>query len=73
MEVLSMNKQFGCSAFLLTLSCANLRLNYLAEVQVDDIENINYFERCSLLNRTPALAARYFQDHVQVFFRDYPA
>lgn len=76
MEVVSIIKQVGCPTFLLTLLCVYLRWNHLAEViselnnlrlQVNNIENMDYFEKCSLLNSNPVFAARHFQYRNEMF------
>ena len=63
----------------MTLSHADLRWNGLAEViwkvnrlglSLEDIENMNYFEKCHLLNKYPIIVARHFQYRVEVFFKD---
>lgn len=72
-----MVKQLGCPSFFLTLSCADLRWNELIEI-IDElngikrdpalIDELNYFERCELLNSNPVLLARHFQYRVETFF-----
>lgn len=78
-EVLAMVKQLGLPTFFLTLSCADLRWNKLVliiaklnalDISDEDIDKIDYFERCKLLNSNPVLLARHFQYRVEVFFKE---
>ena len=76
-EVLAMVKQLGCPTFFLTLSCADLRWNELVEIiqTLNGEENVssndlNYFQRCEILNSNPVLLARHFQYRVEIFFRE---
>ena len=57
------------SNFFLTLSCADLRLNELVEITSklnslglteENVEGLNYFERCNILNSNAVLLARHF-------------
>ena len=54
-----MVKQLRCPTYLLMLSCADLKWNELVEIisklhslglRLVDIERLNYFERCNILN-----------------------
>ena len=65
-EVLAMVKQLGCPTFFLTLSCADLRWNKLVEIisklnslglTKENVEGLNYFERCNILNSKAVLLA----------------
>ena len=78
-EVLAMVKQLGCPTFFLTLSCADLRWNELIEIisklnslglTKEDVEGLNYFERCNVLNSNAVLLARHFQHRVEIFFKE---
>ena len=69
--VLGMVKQLGCPTFFLTLSCADLRWNKLVEIisklnssgpTKENVEGLNYFERCNILNSNAVLLARHFQN-----------
>ena len=35
-----------------------------------DVENIDYFRRCNILNQNPVLTARHFQYRIEVFFKE---
>ena len=74
-----MVKQLGLPTFFMTLSCADLRWNELVSIisklnglnlSQDDISNIDYFQRCEILNSNPVLLARHFQYRVEVFFKE---
>ena len=76
--VLGMVKQLGCPTFFLTLSCADLRWNKLVEIisklnslgpTKENVEGLNYFERCNILNSNAVLLARHFQHRVEIFFK----
>ena len=76
-EVLAMVKQLGLPTFFMTLSCADLRWNELVSIisklnglnlSDDDINGMDYFQRCEILNSNPVLLARHFQYRVEVFF-----
>ena len=78
-EVLAMVKQLGVPTFFMTLSCADLRWNELVSIisklnglnlTDDDINNMDYFQRCEILNSNPVLLARHFQYRVEVFFTE---
>ena len=78
-EVLAMVKQLGCPTFFLTLSCADLRWNELVEIisklnslglTKENVEGLNYFERCNILNSNAVLLARHFQHRVEIFFKE---
>ena len=75
-----MVKQLGCTTFFLTLSCADLRWNELVEIisklnglglTKENIEGLNYFERCNILNPNAILLARHFQHRIEIFFKKY--
>ena len=62
----------------MTLSCADLHWNELIsiiatlnkeKITEDDINNMDFFERCKYLNLNPVLLARHFQYRVEVFFK----
>ena len=76
-EVLATIKQLGLPTFFMTLSCADLRWNELVSIisklnglnlSDDDINGMDYFQRCEILNSNPVLLARHFQYRVDVFF-----
>lgn len=78
-EVLAMVKQLGLPTFFLTSSYADLRWNELVSIIAklngldmsdEDIDKMDYFERCKLLNSNPVLLARHFQYRVEVFFKE---
>ena len=63
----------------LTLSCADLRWNELVEIisklnslglTKENVEGLNYFERCNILNSNAVLLARHFQHRVEIFFKE---
>ena len=66
----------------LTLSCADLRWNELVEIisklnslglAKENVEALNYFERCNILNSNAVLLARHFQRRVEMhIIRDGP-
>ena len=69
----------GQATFFMTLSCADLRWNELVSIisrlkgenlTEQQINNLNYFERCSYLNQNPVLLARHFQYRVETFFKE---
>ena len=77
--VLGMVKQLGCPTFFLTLSCADLKWNELVEIisklnslglTKENVEGLNYFERCNILNSNAVLLARHFQHRVEIFFKE---
>ena len=77
-EVLAMVKQLGLPSFFMTLSCADLQWNESISVtaklngenlEEDDINNMDFFERCRYLNLNPVVLARHFQYRVEVFFK----
>ena len=62
----------------MTLSCADLRWDELISklaslrgenLQDEDIQNMDFFTRCSYLNLNPNLLARQFQYTVETFFK----
>ena len=72
-------EQLGCPTFFLTLSCADLRWNKLVEIisklnssgpTKENVEGLNYFERCNILNSNAVLLARHFQYRVEIFFKE---
>ena len=78
-EVLAMVKQLGLPTFFMTLSCADLRWNELVSIisklnglnlTDDDIDGMDYFQRCEVLNGNPILLSRHFQYRVEVFFTE---
>ena len=78
-EVLAIVEQLGCPTFFLTLSCADLRWNKLVEIisklnssgpTKENVEGLNYFERCNILNSNAVLLARHFQYRVEIFFKE---
>ena len=73
-----MVKQLGLPSFFMTLSCADLRWNESISVTAklngenlegDDINNMDFFERCRYLNLNPVVLAWHFQYRVEVFFK----
>ena len=75
-DILAMVKQLGLPSYFLTLSCADLRWNELvliiARLNNIDVENeeLDYFQRCNILNQNPVLTARHFQYRVESFFKE---
>ena len=63
----------------LTLSFADLswnelvgiisKLNSLGFIK-ENVEGLNYFERCNILNSNAVLLARHFQHRVEIFFKE---
>ena len=79
-EVLAMVKQLELPSFYLTLSCADLRWNELISIistlkvetlQEEEVNRLDYFQRCCYLNLNPVLLARHFDftDRVETFFK----
>ena len=77
-EVLAMVKQLGLPTFFMTLSCADLRWDELISITASlkgenlrdkDIQNMDFFTRCSYLNLNPVLLAKHFQYRVETFFQ----
>ena len=77
-EVLAMVKQLGLPTFFMTLSCADLKWNELISIistlkgetlQKEEINRLDYFQRCSYLNLNPVLLAHHFQYRVEIFFK----
>ena len=75
-EVLALVKQVGLRTFFMTLSCADLRWNELISVtaklngkEENDIDNMDFFDRCRYLNLNPVVLAQHFQYRVEVFFK----
>ena len=73
-----MVKQLGLPTFFMTLGCADLRWNELISIistlkgetlQEEEINRLDYFQRCSYLNLNPFLLARHFQYRVEIFFK----
>ena len=63
-----MVKQLGCRTFFLTLYCADLKRNEHVEIISKlnspglnhlDIEGLNYFEACKILNSNVVLLIRH--------------
>ena len=61
-----MVKQLGCPTFFLTLSCVDLKRNELVEIisklnslglTKENVEGLNSFERCNILNLNAVLLA----------------
>ena len=78
-EVLATVKQIGYPTFILKLSCADIRWNELVETILklnslgltkENVEGLNYFERCNILNSNAVLLARHFQHRVEIFFKE---
>ncbi|KAL9977715.1 hypothetical protein ACROYT_G015152 [Oculina patagonica] len=78
-EVLSMVQQLGIPTWFLTLSCADLRwpelFHILSRIKGqnmtdEQIDNLSYNEKCSLLNLNPVITAKHFQYRVESFFKD---
>ena len=76
-EVLAIVK-LGLPTFFMTLSCADLRWNELISVtaklngenlEEDDINNMDFFDRCRYLNLNPVVLVQHFQYRVEVFFK----
>ena len=77
-EVLAMVKQLGLPTFFMTLSCADLRWNELISIistlkgetlQEEEINRLDFFQRCSYLNLNPVVLARHFQYRVEIFLK----
>ena len=65
--------------FFLTLSCVDLRLNELVEIisklnslglTKENVEGLNYFESCNILNSNAILLARHFHHRVGISFKE---
>ena len=78
-EVLAMIRQLGCPTFYLTLSCADLHWPELFSIiskidkkplSMEEINQLNYFERCKMLNENPLFVARHFQHRVELLFAE---
>ena len=63
----------------MTLSCADLRWNEFVEIisklnslglNHKNTEDLNYFERCNVLDSNPVLLARHLQHRVEIFFKE---
>ena len=76
-EVLAMVKQLGLPTFFMTLSCADLRWDELIYIiaklrgetlSQEQVDNLDFFERCAYLNLNPVLLARHFQYRLEAFF-----
>ena len=73
-----MVKQLGLPRFFLTLSCADLRwkeliliISRLHGLNLDEKNSeIDYFQKCEILNSNPVLVARHFQYRVETFFKE---
>ena len=76
-DVLAMVNQLGLPTFFLTLSGADLRwkesiliISRLNGVDLDENSEIDYFQKCEILNSNPVLVARHFQYRVETFFKE---
>ena len=78
-EVIAMVQQLGIPTWFLTLSCADLRWHELfhilsrvrgENITDEEIDNLSYNEKCSLLNLNPVIVAKHFQHRVETFFKD---
>ena len=78
-EVIAMIQQLGIPTWFLTLSCADLRwpelfhiLSHVRGENITDeeIDDLSYNEKCSLLNLNPVIVAKHFQHRVETFFKD---
>ena len=76
-DVLAMVNQLGLPTFFLTLSGADLRwkesiliISRLNGVDLDENGEIDYFQKCEILNSNPVLVARHFQYRVETFFKE---
>ena len=77
-EVLAMVKNLGVPSWFMTLSCADLRWNDLFHILSkingdqmtdDQIENLSYDQKCSMLNLNPVIVAKHFQHRVESFVK----
>ena len=77
-EVLAIVKQLGLPTFFMTLSCADLRWDDLVSIMASlrgenlrdkDIQNMNFFTRCSYLNLNIVLLVRHFQYRLEALFQ----
>ena len=77
-EVIAMVQQLGIPTWFLTL-CADLRWNEFfhilsrikgENITDEEIDNLSYNEKCSLLNLNPVIVAKHFQHKVETFFKD---
>ena len=73
-----MVKQLGLPTYFMTLSCADLRWAELPSIisrlsgsdkSDEEISQMDYLERCNILNSNLILLARHFQYRVELFFR----
>ena len=78
-EVIAMVQQLGIPTWFMTLSCADLRWHELFHILSrvkgenmtdEEIDNLSYNEKCSLLNLNPVIVAKHFQHRVETFFKD---
>ena len=78
-EVIAMVQQLGIPTWFMTLSCADLRWHELfhilsrvrgENITDEEIDNLSYNEKCSLLNLNPVIVAKHFQHRVETFFKD---
>ena len=78
-EVIAMVQQLGIPTWFTTLSCADLRWHELfhilsrvrgENITDEEIGNLSYNEKCSLLNLNPVIVAKHFQHRVETFFKD---
>ena len=77
-QVLAMVKQIGLPTYFMTLSCADLRWVELPSIISklngsskfdEEISQMDYEERCNILNSNPVLLARHFQYRGELLFR----
>ena len=75
-QVLAMVKQLRLSTFFMTLSSEDLRGNEsiistlkVETLQQEEINKLDYFQRCCYLNLNPVVTARHFQYRVEIFFK----
>ena len=78
-KVIAMVQQLGIPTWFMTLSCADLRWHELfyilsrvrgENMTDEEIDNLSYNEKCSLLNLNPVIVAKHFQHRVETFFKD---
>ena len=78
-EVIAMVQQLEIPTWFMTLSCADLRwpdlfciLSKIKDNPITDeeIDNLLYNEKCSLLNLNPVITAKHFQYRVETFFKE---
>ena len=78
-EIVAIVKQLGIPTWFLTLSCADLRWPELFQIIAktrghnmtdEEVEDLSYHERCSMLNFNPVIVTKHFQYNVETFFRE---